>query len=1022
MVGDIKSIICIGQLFVLMTTVLPGQQARVFESLEDIPTYPYSDPNPITTLTSNAGIYPYHKFDGYSHKAVVKKWKVVKLENDYIEVYILPEIGGKVWGAVEKSTGKDFIYKNDVIKFRNIALRGPWTSGGIEFNFGIIGHTPSTATPVDYVIGEDDNGGVFCTVGMMDLPSRTQWRVTISLAKDNAYFTTKATWYNPTALSHPYYNWMTAAAKTSEDLVFYYPGDRSLQHSGATSEWPVNQDGRQLWRYRENDFASNKSYHVVGKYHNFFGGYWENEDFGFGHSGRHETMPGQKLWLWSLARDGGIWEDLLTDENGQYMEFQAGRLLNQYFNDDIDNPITEMSFEPHLTDQWEERWFPVKQIGGITAVGDKATLHVVRQSDSINLKFNALSSIKDSLEIRIDGEVVLQSALDLGPMDVYNVRVVQDGSLSVSIGDEMLYSDQLDNKKILKRPFSRDKDKTIRPAYTHYLLGSELAKRRKYREAKSLLYKSLKTEPSYTGARNLLAEIYNRHGVYDSALYHAQYVLQYDMYDFDANYLAGLAYEAMDDPFNALDVLGLASRSMKYRSAAYTEMAQIALAANRLDRAVSDAMYALKFNVDNIAALQLLTIAHRLRGDILSASIAIQRTIALDPLSHFARFEKYLISKKTADLDDFKNRINNEFAFQSHLEIASIYINAGLYESAIEVLQVSPRHSLTELWLAYCHEKINRPFDAYLNRALTFQAEFVFPYRLESLIILKWANEKADSWKLKYFLGLNYWAHDRLAEAVEWFVLAGNLADIPSFYVTRSELLASYNGQDRLPDLLKAFELGEDDWRYHHEIVRYYEDQGRYPDQLSQTLRAYGLFPHHHVIGLDHAQALVNNKQYGRSLEVLQNLEVLPSEGSFSGRAIYGKASLLGALEYVHLGKYPEAKEILKLSYLYPENLGSGRPFDPDERKIDFLMAYIEDKLGIDPGPRYEKIAAFENNDHSKYSIFNLYALEALGENSRKLNLLREIEADRDPEALWVEYRWKNKLPPLELIMALTTN
>src|SRR5690606_18372785 len=133
-----------------------AQEARITEEETTLTTYPYSDPNPVPAFTKarKTKIYPYNLFDGYSTKSVEQKWKVVKLENDYIEVYVLPEIGGKIWGAIEKSTGNEFLYKNKVVKFRDISLRGPWTSGGIEFNFGIIGHTPSTAAPVDYKIIE----------------------------------------------------------------------------------------------------------------------------------------------------------------------------------------------------------------------------------------------------------------------------------------------------------------------------------------------------------------------------------------------------------------------------------------------------------------------------------------------------------------------------------------------------------------------------------------------------------------------------------------------------------------------------------------------------------------------------------------------------------------------------------------------------------------------------------------------------------------------------------------------------
>ncbi len=107
--------------------------------------------------------------------------EVVKLENEYIEVYILPEIGGKVWGAMDKATGKEFVYKNDVVKFRDIALRGPWTMGGIEWNSGVIGHHAGAATPVNYRSFTDEDGTAHCVVGGMDLPSHMQWRVDISL-------------------------------------------------------------------------------------------------------------------------------------------------------------------------------------------------------------------------------------------------------------------------------------------------------------------------------------------------------------------------------------------------------------------------------------------------------------------------------------------------------------------------------------------------------------------------------------------------------------------------------------------------------------------------------------------------------------------------------------------------------------------------------------------------------------------------------------------------------------------------
>ncbi|SVC37831.1 uncharacterized protein METZ01_LOCUS290685, partial [marine metagenome] len=230
-------------------------KAKVTEEVRVIQTYPFSSPNPVPILTEDYRLYPYHRFEGYAHESQRKEWKVVKLENEWIELWILPEVGGKIWGARVKKTGNEFIYRNEVMKFRNIALRGPWTSGGIEFNFGVIGHAPSTASPVDYITRENDDGSVSVIVGAMDLPSRTHWRVEVRLPSDRAYFETRVLWRNPTTQEQAYYNWMTAAAFAQDDLVMTIPGNSYLGHPGERYDWPIDDQGRLLSAYKENAFG-----------------------------------------------------------------------------------------------------------------------------------------------------------------------------------------------------------------------------------------------------------------------------------------------------------------------------------------------------------------------------------------------------------------------------------------------------------------------------------------------------------------------------------------------------------------------------------------------------------------------------------------------------------------------------------------------------------------------------------------------------------------------------------------------
>ena len=248
--------------FFFSLATLNAQQATVKEELKIFKTYSFRDPSPVARVNR---IYPYFRFDGYSNNGIDQKWKIITLENPYIKFLIAPEIGGKILGAFEKSTGKAFIYFNKVIKFRDIAMRGPWTSGGIEFNFGSIGHTPTTATPVDYLARNNEDGSVSCFVGALDLSSRTQWRVEIRLPKDKAYFETHAFWYNPTVLNTSLYKWMNAAAEATNDLRYYFPGVHFINHGGEAFPWYVNEQGRDISYYKNNNFGGSKSYHVLGE-------------------------------------------------------------------------------------------------------------------------------------------------------------------------------------------------------------------------------------------------------------------------------------------------------------------------------------------------------------------------------------------------------------------------------------------------------------------------------------------------------------------------------------------------------------------------------------------------------------------------------------------------------------------------------------------------------------------------------------------------------------------------------------
>lgn len=335
-------------------------RARIAVGEETFRTYPFSDPDPFPATGERR--YPYFRYDGSTDAPEERTWKTVVLENDRLSVKILPEIGGKVWGAYDKVAGRDFLYANHVMKFRDVAMRGPWLSGGIEFNFGIIGHSPSTSTPVDWFVRENPDGSASCFVASEEYITRTRWQVEIRLAADADEFETRTVWYNSSGLPAPYYHWMNAAYSLRGDPEFLFPGDVAVGHEGeiVTRTWPLDSKGRDMSVYKNNAYGGPKSYHLVGGNNGFYGIWYRDSGYGSYHRSLPYAKYGRKIWLWALSREGGIWEDLLTDSDGQYAELQAGRCFNQPRWDNVYSPFKHPTFVPGTAETFVDHWGPIR--------------------------------------------------------------------------------------------------------------------------------------------------------------------------------------------------------------------------------------------------------------------------------------------------------------------------------------------------------------------------------------------------------------------------------------------------------------------------------------------------------------------------------------------------------------------------------------------------------------------------------------------------------------------------------------
>ena len=913
------------------------ETASINEVAMTFKTYPFSDPSPVVEMNN---IYPYFKFDGYTNNAIEQSWKMVVMENEYIKVFVCPDIGGKVWGAIEKSTGKEFLYYNDVVKFRNIAMRGPWTSGGLEFNFGDIGHAPSCSTPVDYKLVENSDGSVSCIVGAYDLPSRTRWNIDIKLPKDKAYLETKVSWFNTTNQFTTYYQWMNAAAKASGNLEFVYPGKNFIGHNGETGDWEYN-NHRDISKYENNNFGGYKSYHVLNAYSDVFGGYWKDDDFGFGHYAAYDEKPGKKLWIWGLSDQGMIWEDLLTDTKGQYIEYQSGKLFNQASPGSTLSPYKHKEFEPYASDVMTEFWFPLKDTKGMVAASKHAILNVTTSSDSLTVIVSALESISETLKIA-QGENLTQIDVNLNPLDLFEtiIKYNKADDFNIKLGDDLLNYTSKKEDHLVNRPIDHKIDFNWDSAYGIYTKALELEKQRQYVEALKEYHNCIEKDPGFLPAYSRLSLAYYRKMDYENALKYSEEALMIDTYHPESNYAYGLINQKLGHIPEAKSGFSIASQSTSHRSSSYVELAKSFLNESNFSKALHYASKAINSNSENIVAYMISAYASRQINDIDGTNNAIQKIYTLDPLSDFARFEEVLLKRRT--LNVFNSSIYNELPFESYLELAATYLQFNDVNSAITVLEESPEHPIVNLWLANI-DKENK--DQYLNKLLNASAEMVFPHRIETAEFLENLLKTNSHWKIKYYLGLIYWHKDLKVKAVELFKQCKNEPDFAAFYLTKMNLMNLTSAEER-KHLERASELDSNNWRTALTLSNHYLTNNETSKAISIGEKFMKLFPENSQIGMNYTSAMLQDKQYLNALNFLENFNILPFEGSTEGKNIYTLVCIKLAIQAYNQRDYSNAIMYSEKAKEWPRNLGVGKPYEVDERLEDYIIAKANKRLG----------------------------------------------------------------------------
>ncbi|MGM9626140.1 MAG: DUF5107 domain-containing protein, partial [Eubacteriales bacterium] len=412
-----------------------------------IPTYPIPEAEemPMFAETSNhqgttGNPYPNRVVSSAdSEHRQDRNWTVIRLENDYIRLAIIPALGGRIFEAYDKTTGYDFLYRQHVIKPALIGAYGSWISGGIEFNWPFH-HRPSTVMPVDYEIMRENDGSVIVWLSEHAPNDRTKGMVGIVLKPDTSYFETRVVLTNRTPQKHNFLWWENAAVAVHEDYRLVFPPDVTWVHhhndAGHTT-FPIAQGQYGADNITEpKDISWHKNSRLATSYfagpskYDFFGGYDYRRECGILHIADHHISPGKKMFTWGYGSNADNWEKKLTDADGPYAELMAG----SYTDDQPD--FTWLA--PYETKTFSQFWYPTQGIGYTSCANLDAAVALDREKNEIRFNTTAVRRNVRMTVLGGDGRILLSEQADMTPskVTVFPLAYPADEKLTVRLETE----------------------------------------------------------------------------------------------------------------------------------------------------------------------------------------------------------------------------------------------------------------------------------------------------------------------------------------------------------------------------------------------------------------------------------------------------------------------------------------------------------------------------------------------------------------------------------------------------------
>ena len=1008
---------------------------KAWRELVTIPTYEVGKPekNPMflekrVYQGSSGVVYPYPVIETMSDEKVDKEYLAIWLENEYIKVMVLPELGGRVQMAYDKIARRHFVYYNHVIKPALVGLAGPWISGGIEFNWPQH-HRPTTYMPVDTCIEENADGSVSVWVSEMEKMFHQKGMAGFTLRPGCAYLEIKGRLYNRTDVPQTFLWWANPAVEVNDAYQSVFPPDINavFDHGKrAVSSFPIATGTYYKMDYSAGVDISNykniyvpTSYMGVNSRFNFEGGYENDTHAGMLHVASHHFSPGKKQWTWGNGDFGRAWDRNLTDEATPeemkqwgidrkgfrpYIELMAG-----VYTENQPDFTWLMPYEEKMFTQY---FMPYRELGVVKEASKDLIFNINEVCDGkVEFKVFATSKQEVCVILRNDnGEVYYKKELTISPEEVLaeivDVKGVKFNELTFEIVKTFVYG----QRTVLHwhaeaddiRPIPDSAEAALLPEQIKtneqlYLTGMHLEQYRHATWMATDYYEeALRRDPNDIRCLNALGLWYVRKGRFAKAEGYLRKAVKLSQkrnpnpYDGEPIYNLALALKYQGKASEAYELFWKATWNKAWADAGYFEAAKISTAQGRYEDALDEINRCLNNNWHNHKARALKAAILRKLGETSDALVLIDESLKYDLFNYGCRYEKYLLEQDEKTLAEMKQMLRR--SAQNYDEVALDYCAAGLTDEARAIWQIAIEEGAVTPMTYY--------YMGRYDEAEKADSAYCFPNRPEDVIALETA-KKANPLgaKAPYYLGCLYYAARQYDLAIENWELSARLD--PQFpTVWRNLALGRFNKQDKQQEALeymeRAFHLDENDERVLMELDQLYKRLHHSHKERLAFLQKYpALIQRRDDLVLEEITLL---NQTGRYEEAMQRLDARifhPWEGG------EGKVSTQYQICRVELAKkaicdkdYEKAIKLLNGCLEYPHHLGEGKLYGAQENDFYYLLGIAYDALGqkekarkcweeATKGPQ-EPAAAMYYNDAKPDKIFYqglaLYKLGREGE------------------------------------------